>query len=341
MAPTCLFICLRCPFDLDVGLNYVKISIAHLLMMKTRWDKRFMWRPDILVIGENGQLGAECLSVMAGDTIMGVDFPRIDIADKQSLFTYLDRVAPWVIVNCAAYTAVDACESDAACWRINAHGPGYLSEWGKKNHAFLVHISTDYVFDGTKKLYHGYTEADRPAPLSEYGRSKLAGEQAVLAAGADAAILRTSWLYSASGNNFLKTIIRLAGAKPHQPIRVVNDQFGSPTWARTLARQIQVVIKARATGLFHATGEGFCSWYDLACRFFELSGLPGCIVPCSTAEYPTPARRPKNSILSNAALKASTLNVFESWEVALAACVDRWGDALIADSKKVATDGNC
>lgn len=282
-----------------------------------------------LIIGHKGQLGTDCLSVMPEAS--GIDLPEINIADRFQCSEKLSSLRPEVIVNCAAYTAVDACESDPLCWKVNANGPRHLAEWAAANGAFLVHISTDYVFRGDKPLFEPLVETEIPAPVSEYGKSKLAGEQAVLASGAKAAILRTAWLYGANGKNFLKTMLRLAMQNPEKEIRVVSDQFGSPTWSHTLARQIAAVIEAQATGVFHATSEGYCSWFDLASRFLQLMDVPHRIAPCTTKEYPTPAKRPANSILENAALKKAGLNSFEDWRVELENFVKTYRDALITE----------
>ena len=286
----------------------------------------------ILIIGHKGQLGTDCMSVL-GKKAGGIDLPDIDIADRFQCLEQLNKCQPEVIVNCAAYTAVDACENDPVCWKVNADGPKHLAEWTAANGAFLVHISTDYVFDGNRPLFEALVETDSPAPVSEYGKSKLAGEQAVLESGADAAILRTAWLYGAHGKNFLKTMLRLALQNPEREIRVVNDQFGSPTWSYTLARQIAAVVDAKATGIFHATSEGYCSWYDLAGRFLQLMNVPHCMVPCTTAEYPTPARRPKNSILENGLLKRQGLNVFDNWDAELNGFVQKYRAAWISELK--------
>jgi dTDP-4-dehydrorhamnose reductase len=285
----------------------------------------------ILVAGKKGQLGTDCMQVLSGAT--GMDLPDLDIINRESLYAALDSVSPDVIVNCAAYTAVDACESDPACWSVNADGPKHLAEWAAANGAFLVHVSTDYVFDGEKPLFESYAEEDATRPVSEYGRSKRAGEQAVLDSGANAAILRTAWLYGAGGKNFLKTMLRLALQDSEREIRVVNDQFGSPTWSHTLARQIATVVEARATGVFHATSEGYCSWYDLAFRFLERMELPFRMSPCTSEEYPTPARRPANSILANAGLKKQKLNLFEEWDVELERFVKQYRDDMLREAK--------
>jgi len=275
----------------------------------------------ILIVGCRGQLGTDCMKVMP--TAIGIDVPEIDLSDRESCFDRLDEVSPNVIINCAAYTAVDACETDAACWAVNADGPMHLAEWSAENGAFLVHVSTDYVFSGDKTLFEPYVESDSVGPVSEYGRSKLAGEHAVLKSKADAAVLRTAWLYGANGKNFLKTMLRLTVQNPEKRFNVVNDQFGSPTWSFTLARQISAVVEARSTGLFHATSEGYCSWYDLACSFLDELAVPHNFIPCSSEEYPTPAKRPQNSILENSALKRIEINMFSDWRSELAQFVEK------------------
>lgn len=283
----------------------------------------------ILIIGCNGQLGTDCMSVVPQAS--GIDFPEIDITDRFQTLETLTRLSPAAIVNCAAYTAVDACESDPLCWKVNADGPKHLAEWAAANDVLLVHVSTDYVFSGDKPFFEACVETDATDPVSEYGKSKLAGERAVLASGARAAILRTAWLYGSTGKNFLKTMLRLALQNPEKEIRVVNDQFGSPTWSHTLARQIAAVIQTKATGVFHATSEGHCSWFDLASRFLQLMDVPHRIAPCTTADYPTPAKRPANSILENAALKKAGINLFGDWEEELDCFVEGNREALLSE----------
>lgn len=283
------------------------------------------------IIGCNGQLGTDCMAVFQGSE--GIDFPEIDISNRFQCLEKLDSIKPDVVVNCAAYTAVDACESDPACWKVNADGPKHLAEWAAANNAFLVHVSTDYVFSGDKPLFEACVETDKTGPVSEYGRSKLVGEQAVLESGAQTAILRTAWLYGANGKNFLKTMLRLTLQNPGKEFKVVSDQFGSPTWSNTLARQIAAVVEAKATGVFHATSEGYCSWFDLACAFLEKMGVDHHFVPCSSEEYPTPAKRPANSILENAHARELGLNQFTDWEEELAMFVQKNKEQLLKEAR--------
>lgn len=285
---------------------------------------------EILIVGCNGQLGTDCMSVF-GDAAIGLDFPEIDIADRFQCLEKLNELQPSVIINCAAYTAVDACETDPSCWGVNADGPKHLAEWAAQNNAFLVHVSTDYVFPGNKPLFEASSEENAPDPISEYGKSKLAGEQAVLDSESNAAILRTAWLYGAYGNNFLKTMLRLTLQNPDKEFKVVADQYGSPTWSYTLARQIKAVVEHKATGIFHASSEGYCSWYDFACYFLEQLGVAHHFIPCTTEEFPTPTKRPANSILENALLKSLGINCFKNWDEELEAFVEKVGANVLEE----------
>ncbi len=287
---------------------------------------------NILITGAKGQLGTDCLDVFkAVPGVSGVDLPEVDLSDRNQCFEALDRSHPEVIVNCAAFTAVDACETDKSCWKANADVPGFLAEWVEQNSAFLVHVSTDYVFSGGKPLFEAALETDEPNPISEYGKSKLAGERTIAEQTNRFAVLRTAWLYGAFGKNFLKTMLRLTLQNPGKEFKVVNDQFGSPTWSYSLARQIKAVAEQRATGVFHATSEGHCSWFDLACAFLDQLNVKHNFVPCTSDEYPTPAKRPENSILENTRLKQLGINIFLDWRVELAAFVEQYGAAMLKE----------
>ncbi len=283
------------------------------------------------IIGAKGQLGTDCREIFATNQLICADLPELDATNRQTLFSFLDSAKPELILNCAAYTAVDRCETDKETgWKINRDIPLYLSQWCQKNNAFLIHISTDYVLSGNKPLHQASTETEPTGPVSEYGRSKLAGDQAIQTSGMQHyAILRTAWLYSAHGNNFLKTMLKFA--RQGRALNVVNDQFGSPTWSHTLARQMKAIAESRITGIFNATSEGYCTWYQLACTFLKQLDQPYTITPCTTAEYPTPARRPANSILENARLKAEGLNLFENWETELERFIQNHGTTLIRE----------
>jgi dTDP-4-dehydrorhamnose reductase len=284
----------------------------------------------IFIAGSKGQLGHDCLAVLGPCyDVVGMDLPELDITARASVAAALDPFRPDLIVNCAAYTQVDAAETERdAAQRVNVEGPRLLAEHAQRRGAHLVHISTDYVFDGRREPPRPYVETDATGPACVYGETKLAGEQAVQAATRRWAILRTAWLYGSHGHNFLKTILRLARRDPARPLRVVNDQYGSPTWSYRLALQIARLVEARNCGLYHATAEGHCTWYELARRFLAHMGVQHALVPCTTEEYPTAARRPRNSILENARLKAEGLNVMQPWEQDVAEFVRRHGEQL-------------
>ena len=279
----------------------------------------------IFIVGNKGQLGTDCSQVLADYEVFGADLPELDASDRGQCREALDACRPDVVVNCAAFTAVDVCETEkSAAWKANVDAPRWMAEWCRDHSAFLVHVSTDYVFDGERELYQPYVESDETGPVSEYGRSKLAGEKAVADVFDHFAVLRTAWLYGVSGNNFLYTMLNLS--REGRSLKVVNDQFGSPTWSHTLARQIRLVMEKKETGLFHATSEGVCSWYDLACTFLELMEQRYDITPCRTMEYPTPAKRPINSILENERLKKQGVNLFCNWKEELASFVETLKD---------------
>lgn len=270
---------------------------------------------NVLIAGSKGQLGTDCLGIFKDvEHLVGVDLPEVDLADRSQCVGVLNQERPDIIVNCAAYTAVDACETDPACWKANRDLPAHLAEWAGANGAFLVHVSTDYVFNGSKPLHEVWVETDEPNPVSEYGKSKLAGERAVASQTERFAILRTAWLYGAHGKNFLKTMLRLTLQNPGKEFKVVNDQWGSPTWSHTLARQVRAVAEKQAPGIFHASSEGYCTWFDLACAFLNELGVEHHFVPCTSDEFPTPTKRPANSILENAHAKEHGINVFTDWK---------------------------
>jgi dTDP-4-dehydrorhamnose reductase len=287
----------------------------------------------IFVVGSEGQLGTDCMQVLP--CAIGLDLPDLDINDRLQTLGWLNELRPEVLINYVAYTTVDVCESDPVCWRVNTDGPKHLAEWASANGAFLVQVSTDYVSHGNKALLDPYTEEDSTGPVSEYGRSKLAGEKAVLDSGANVAILRTPWFYGATWKSFLKTMPCLAVQTPEREILVGTDQFGSPTWSHILARQIASLIDTRSTGLFHAISEGYCSWFDLASRFLQLMDIPHRLAPCTAAEYPTPAKRPANSILENSLLKQRGINLFEDWGVELESFVQKHRASLLAEARGV------
>lgn len=289
----------------------------------------------ILVLGCRGQLGSDCMKVLAkaGIDAIGMDFPDVDITSSTSLAAALDSATPDIAVNCAAYTAVDKAESDcAACRILNAAAPWIIGKECAKRNVKIIHISTDYVFDGEREPPDAYLEGDTTRPQSVYGRTKLEGEESLASSGAEYSILRTAWLYGANGKNFPKTMLRLAMSS--KTPSVVADQWGSPTWSYRLAEQILAVATARnfPKGIHHATSEGYTNWYDFAQTFLSMMEVPVTITPCTTADYPTPAKRPHCSILENKTLKDAGLNVMRDWKEDLREFTALFGDALLAET---------
>lgn len=283
----------------------------------------------ILVTGKSGQVGYELMrSLQPLGEVIGVDRQEMDLSDLDQVRDVIRRVRPRLIVNPAAYTAVDKAETEPElAKRINALAPGIMAVEAAKLGAALVHYSTDYVFDGTKP--EPYTEADQPCPLNVYGRTKLAGEQAIAAAGVPYLIFRTSWVYGMRGKNFLLTMMRLAAERDE--LRIVADQHGAPTWCRTLAdTTASILAQARAasdsaawwrenSGLYHLTSQGETSWHGFADALLDQAEKKPNLVPISSMEYPVPAARPNNSRLSCAVLM-ERFGHLPHWRDALALC---------------------
>lgn len=290
----------------------------------------------IVIVGANGQLGSDCCSMLASDsTVLGCDLPQMDITDETSVMDFVREAAPDVIVNCAAYTAVDLCETESElAWKVNADGPKFLAKAAAHCNARLIHISTDYVFDGHKPAPQAYVETDIPNPLSQYGKGKLAGEQAVMEHLDNYLILRTAWLYGANGKNFLKTMLRMALKDPERELKVVHDQYGSLTWSDSLTRQIKTLLQSDLCGIAHTTADGYSTWYEGARFFLDAVGVPYRMRPCTTAEYPTPAHRPANSILANTVLDNAGLSVFPDWQVDIDRFVVSHREQLLAECKE-------
>jgi dTDP-4-dehydrorhamnose reductase len=302
-------------------------------------------KPRILLTGKNGQVGRELQHFLplVGDVI-ALDRRQLDLSKPDNIRQKIEEIKPHLVVNAAAYTAVDQAESDEEmARRINADAPALIAQETKRLGASLVHYSTDYVFDGTKT--DPYVESDSPNPLNVYGKTKLQGEQAIRDAGVPYLIFRTAWVYATHGRNFLLTILRLATHR--EELRVVSDQMGAPTWSREIARATTEVLKGasqndpgvflieQASGTYHMTASGVTTWYDFAEAILEeisqvpqsvpwfasaTSGRPIVarrIIPISTAEYPTTARRPAYSVLSNMRLSQTFGVQLSDWREAL------------------------
>lgn len=280
---------------------------------------------EILITGCRGQLGNEiqCLSSQYESKFhfYFTDREELDITDRQSVMDFVEKNKITTIINCAAFTAVDKAESEEVlCDLLNNKAPGYLAEAMSKVGGEMVQVSTDYVFDGNG--YIPYTEADVTNPQTVYGRTKLAGEKAVLNVCKDAMVIRTAWLYSTFGNNFVKTMIRLGNER--ESLGVIFDQIGSPTYARDLARAIMVAVdKGVVPGVYHFTNEGVCSWYDFTKTIHRIAGIKKCKVrPLHTEEYPTPAKRPHYSVLDKTKIKDTFGIEIPWWEESLEACIE-------------------
>ena len=277
---------------------------------------------NILITGANGQLGNEMrlLSNEFGSYhYFFTDVQELDITDRMALIDFVKQKDIHCIVNCAAYTAVDKAEENAElCDRLNHLAPGYLAEAAERNHAMLVQISTDYVFDGTH--YIPYKEEDPTCPNSIYGKTKLAGEKAVLENCSRTVIIRTAWLYSTFGNNFVKTMMRLG--KEKSQLGVIFDQIGTPTYARDLARAVFAAIGKEARGIYHFSNEGVISWYDFTKAIHRLADINTCkVVPLHTDEYPTLAARPHYSVLDKTKIKKDLNIEIPYWEDSLKDCI--------------------
>ncbi len=289
---------------------------------------------NISIFGSRGQLGSDCCTLLSQNHhVAGYDTPDIDITSEASVAMRIEQDAPDVIINCAAYTAVDKCEAEKdLAWEVNAAGPAILAKAAAQHNIRLIHISTDYVYDGNRTPPKGYVETDVPHPLSQYGKSKLAGEEAVKKYAPDHLILRTAWLYSATGHNFLKTMLRLAITDSTQPRLIVDDQYGSLTWSYTLARQITELLTPQLQGIIHATAEGYSTWYQAARYFLDKMNVAHNLRPCTTDQYPTPAHRPTNSILENTRLKDAGISCFVNWKQDLDTFIDKHGEQLLRDA---------
>lgn len=280
-------------------------------------------RGNVLITGADGQLGNE-MRTLCGFyphyNYFFTDVETLDITNKEAVLEYVTGNNINFIVNCAAYTAVDKAEDDEErADMINHIAVGYLAEAAKKNKARLIHISTDYVFNG--KNFIPYREDAPTSPTSVYGVTKLKGEQIARAICYNTVIIRTSWLYSSFGDNFVKTMIRL-GNSVHA-VRVVFDQIGTPTYARDLANVIfQIMDEGMASGIYHYSNEGICSWYDFAKAIHRLAGVKDCeIKPIYTVAYPTKAKRPAYSVLNKNKIKRNLDIEIPHWEDSLRDCI--------------------
>ena len=277
----------------------------------------------ILVTGSNGQLGSEMVALQPQETHhqwFNLDINELDITDKNAVEQFVVNNKIDGIINCAAYTNVDKAEEDVAlCYKVNRDAPQYLAQAIEKVGGFIIHISTDYVFDGTNNI--PYTEQDKPNPVTIYGKSKIEGEQYVCESCKQHIIIRTAWVYSSYGKNFVKIMIKLGEEKPS--LGVIFDQIGSPTYARDLAKAIITIVnQGIKPGIYNFSNEGVISWYDFTKHIHQLANITSCkVAPIHTADYPTLAQRPHFSVLDKTKIK-NTYNIeIPYWRDSLEECI--------------------
>ncbi|KOS04067.1 dTDP-4-dehydrorhamnose reductase [Paenibacillus polymyxa] len=276
----------------------------------------------VMVTGVSGQLGKDVVNVFQGQghDVLGYDREQLDITDLEQAVKIVGQYQPDAVIHCAAYTAVDAAESDIdGAYKVNAAGTRNMALATEKVGAKLVYISTDYVFDGTaEQPYHEY---DNTNPQSIYGKSKRAGEMLAQTLSSRYFIVRTSWVYGLHGNNFVKTMLKLGQEKPH--LQVVNDQKGSPTYTVDLARFLEDLVQTDKYGVYHASNSGSCTWYEFTQAIFEEAvdildaTISATLEPCATDQFPRPAARPRNSVMEHIAIRTNGLKDLRHWREGL------------------------
>lgn len=276
----------------------------------------------ILIVGSHGMLGSDLMAEFAPQSeVLGLDLPEIDITRIEQCFSWVKKCRPEVILNAAALTQVDYCEANQKeAFLVNSEGAGNLARAASSIGATLVHYSTDYVFDGLKK--DAYVEEDDPNPRSIYGKSKLAGEDLVRSGCPNHLIIRTSWMFGANGPNFIRTITDLA--RRGEPLHVVNDQRGSPSYSKDVASHTRKMIERGCKDTYHLTNSGSCTWYELSRKALDSVGIKNVsLIPVSTSEFPRPAPRPANSILANARLVKDGIPLMRPWQAAVEEYVEQ------------------
>jgi dTDP-4-dehydrorhamnose reductase len=292
----------------------------------------------ILLLGAKGMLGSDCKTVLSRHhEVIAPDKKELNIISWDKVIESLHDIMPKVIINCAAYTNVDASEKSSEAFalkKVNIEGPRNLSQGAARFDSKLIHISSDYVFNGLKPIPQPYFEDDPPLdPISAYGRSKMESEVAVRENAPDYVIIRTGWLYGRNGANFITTLLAHVFSKKKKPLKVVDDQYGSPTWTHRLAEQIAEIVKYDLKGTFHVTAEEYCSRLEYAQCVIEKLNIHVPIEPCKLSDFPQMAKRPQNCILENRLLKKQGINLMQHWKSDLETYLDEFGEALIKEAK--------
>lgn len=291
----------------------------------------------ILLLGKTGMLGTDCHNILSKNhEIIAPDRNELDIISWDRVIELLNTISPDIVINCAGFTDVDKCETeDFTVRKVNVEGPRNLAQGSARFNSKLIHISTDYVFNGQKNIPQPYFEDDAMEPISAYGKSKVESEVGVKENAPDYIIIRTAWLYGLGGANFITSIIKATLDKRRKIIKVADDQVGSPTWTNRLAIQIRELMSRNLKGTYHATTEGYCSRYEFAKFIVEKLRLGLKVEPIKMKDFKQAAKRPANCILENRLLKKQGINLMPPWEKDLEIFLDKFGDKLIAD----VTDG--
>ncbi|RLB18622.1 MAG: dTDP-4-dehydrorhamnose reductase [Deltaproteobacteria bacterium] len=289
----------------------------------------------ILLLGSTGMLGSDCKLVLETDyEVVAPSSKEVNIIRWDTVIETLQSVSPDVVLNCAAFTDVDACEADEEYMRkVNVEGPRNFAQGCARFHCKFVHISSDYVFDGQKLMPQPYFEDDAPHPLSVYGRYKVESEVAVRDNSPNYIIVRTGWLYGRNGKNFVKSVVFQAVSMKKKTIKMVSDQYGSPTWTYRLAFQLKKLIENDGRGTYHATAEGYCTPYEWTEAILEKLELKTKLEPCSLTDIQRPAKRPVNCVLENRNLKEQGLNIMRPWKEDLDTFLEKYGPDLISEAK--------
>lgn len=294
----------------------------------------------ILLLGSSGLLGSDCLEVLKDEhEVLAPTSSELDIISWDVVIDRLQKNAPDVIINCAGFTDVNACETeDFKVRKVNIEGPRNFAQGSARFNSRIIHISSDYVFSGQKGIPQPYFEDDPVDPISAYGRCKVESEVAIKENSPNYIIIRTGWLYGRNGNDFIDSILLKSAKSPRKTIRVIDDQTGSPTWTYRLAHQIKALLKTDAKGTFHATSEGYCNRYEFVKHVFGQLNIKTPVKPCSIDEYPQPAKRPPNCLLENRLLKSLGYSSMVSWKDDVDEYLAKYGKEIVKEAKAKAKE---